>query len=1223
MLFTSITPVFAATENKADNNPKANLSVSVTADKKQYSIDEQIIFNISVTNNGDFDVENVALYNELDLDLEFTQGKSPIMINKISAGETVTKTIKAGRHSFIKLDNEKIDAVFDMIVQILDMIKRIFGIFCSLFYSNVNYCNVIMGEETVSVLSIAIARSSSNGTEEEKNSLAINKSIFEYDENNKEYSLSVPADNIEGTLNNPENVKSLSFTVYDDFDNIIDTGRISAADTWKTKDVNFIMGNNKLVVTADFKNGETLQDEVEIKCYTDAYMNNVQIDTTTDTDNDGVVDYLELNYTNTDINSADTDGDGLSDYYETVVLSYDPLNVDTDADGISDADEDYDGDKITNIDEIRLGLDPAFNDSDIDDLTDYDEINVYNTDPAKKDTDEDGVSDGEEVRLGTNPLKKEEKFKETASEGGNVTENNPVSVEAKVTVDSSQVGTLEINPVTYSDNPLISPSVPGYLGVAYDFSIDGDFEEAELIFNYDTSLGTIGPDFQPRIYYLNETTGMFEEMPDQTVTNGKVTVKTTHFSTYILLNKVKFDEVWETEIKPPVLDGSGQSASRIDVVFVIDTSGSMSGSRLNTAKRAMNEFLDALTDEDQAALVSFNSTATIKCDLSKDKDAVSSAVNNLYADGLTSVYAGLDKAIQVLTDESKSYGYKMIIVLSDGYDEPSTNYNSKYAPLVEQANNNDIVVYSIGTGSSDTTTLTRIANETGGKYYAATQASDIIDVFFEIQEDTVDLTTDTNNDKIPDYFNDLLFKGDLVLSNGSNEFAGINFNFDENQDGETLCADFDGDGLLNGEELVVTVNSDNTVYITMISDPMMDDSDGDGEDDYSEVKIYKSNPLKPSYFTSFIDGLRDDSNYMYYDIFKGESDWLNTIARNTWSTVTFNWSHKDEAQAIVTDFLKEQAKVENIESLANAAEKDMANNLIAQANDELSDKITDTIEGINNTWDAIEAVNDLVHLKINLKKWNSSARSAKNITSNMWSEFKAHIGLYKRWNKSWKWVSSVGKVMDWMPAVEEAGLIFDVANTYSALAATSENFVIFEDILTNIKNNDTLDEKYVAKGIEPILKIIKDNDASLFADACSDVLTGTLENLGKVGLMLLSKTNPFLIAIDAVVLAGELLGVSQITEGAYALYVVNALVDSCNSLVHYDYSETMSSFDDTQKLYFRFMYSARLKGGEYGIQITSKQFFIGEKDSVARERIKNEIESDNSFAKTCYNQLGL
>lgn len=93
---------------------------------------------------------------------------------------------------------------------------------------------------------------------------------------------------------------------------------------------------------------------------------------------------------------------------------------------------------------------------------------------------------------------------------------------------------------------------------------------------------------------------------------------------------------------------------------------------------------------------------------------------------------------------------------------------------MEKAAANDIVVYTIGVGGSvSTSILTQIAENTGGKYYTASTASDIKDSFTQIKGDSVDLVTDTNDDGIPDYYNELIKNGELVLNNGSMEFSGI------------------------------------------------------------------------------------------------------------------------------------------------------------------------------------------------------------------------------------------------------------------------------------------------------------------------------------------------------------------------------------------------------------------------------------------------------------------
>lgn len=109
-----------------------------------------------------------------------------------------------------------------------------------------------------------------------------------------------------------------------------------------------------------------------------------------DTDNDGVVDELELllgfdpgsNDTDNDgilDGNEDFDNDGIPDWYE-LTIGTDSFLTDTDSNGISDANEDFDFDQLTNVQESNLGTNALMIDTDLDTWTDFSEVSL-GTDP--------------------------------------------------------------------------------------------------------------------------------------------------------------------------------------------------------------------------------------------------------------------------------------------------------------------------------------------------------------------------------------------------------------------------------------------------------------------------------------------------------------------------------------------------------------------------------------------------------------------------------------------------------------------------------------------------------------------------------------------------------------------------------------------------------------------------------------------------------------------------
>ena len=291
--------------------------------------------------------------------------------------------------------------------------------------------------------------------------------------------------------------------------------------------------------------------------------NTVKADGLLDSDGDELTDTMEY-WIGTDPFNPDTDGDGLPDGYEVYHTLTNPLEKDSDQNGVIDSLEDPDQDGLTNFKEYELSTDPLNADSDFDGWDDGYELE-RGTDPLNADTDGDGLIDSLEEEFGFDPLNPDTSANGIL-DGDEVvtytTETEEIEldpyVNPSVTIES-RAADVTSTTITNMEgtNWFLTDDIPGYLGAPFDFNTEIDFTEAEMTFVYDESIVT--DDFRPEIFYYNEDEQRLDRLENQThdADNRSVTVTVDHFGQYLLLNGVIWDEVWETEIRPPELGEEG------------------------------------------------------------------------------------------------------------------------------------------------------------------------------------------------------------------------------------------------------------------------------------------------------------------------------------------------------------------------------------------------------------------------------------------------------------------------------------------------------------------------------------------------------------------------------------------------------------------------------------------------------------------------------------------
>ena len=196
----------------------------------------------------------------------------------------------------------------------------------------------------------------------------------------------------------------------------------------------------------------------------------------------------------------------------------------------------------------------------------------------------------------------------------------------------------------------------------------------------------------------------------------------------------------------------------IDIVLCLDISGSMlaqdfTPNRMEAAKNVASDFIDN-RPADRIGLVIFSGESFTMCPLTSDRNVLKSQLYNVHSglleDG-TAIGSGLATGVDRLrASQSKS---KVIILLTDGENnggliDPNT--------AKEIAKSVGVRVYTIGVGtegfapmpvqtpggivmqkekvSIDEKLLTQIANETGGKYFRATDNESLKNIYTEIDK---------------------------------------------------------------------------------------------------------------------------------------------------------------------------------------------------------------------------------------------------------------------------------------------------------------------------------------------------------------------------------------------------------------------------------------------------------------------------------------------------------
>ncbi|MEO0286455.1 MAG: VWA domain-containing protein [candidate division WOR-3 bacterium] len=171
---------------------------------------------------------------------------------------------------------------------------------------------------------------------------------------------------------------------------------------------------------------------------------------------------------------------------------------------------------------------------------------------------------------------------------------------------------------------------------------------------------------------------------------------------------------------------------RVNLVLILDKSGSMEGEPIENLKKAVKEILNQLEDEDRISIVLFDSEARVLVSNTpaSARKELRTRVEDIFPLGGTSIDEGMELGLQ---EAEKFLGEDVVtwmILLTDGKNDHGDD--NKCLELARVARKKGINISTIGLGRKwDPKLLEQISDFSGGKMYYVDNPEDLKEKFLK------------------------------------------------------------------------------------------------------------------------------------------------------------------------------------------------------------------------------------------------------------------------------------------------------------------------------------------------------------------------------------------------------------------------------------------------------------------------------------------------------------
>jgi len=160
----------------------------------------------------------------------------------------------------------------------------------------------------------------------------------------------------------------------------------------------------------------------------------------------------------------------------------------------------------------------------------------------------------------------------------------------------------------------------------------------------------------------------------------------------------------------------------VDMVIVLDRSGSMNGRKISDARQAVLNLLSSLSAQDRFALITYSDGVQVVSGLQRvtadHRQRLEALISGVTASGATNLGAGLMTGIDVVLSATETGNAAKLILISDGLANKGITDSTRLSTMASVAVEKEFSVSTVGVGNDfNEQLMTAIADSGAGNYY--------------------------------------------------------------------------------------------------------------------------------------------------------------------------------------------------------------------------------------------------------------------------------------------------------------------------------------------------------------------------------------------------------------------------------------------------------------------------------------------------------------------------